>query len=589
MKKLISLLLALMMALSLSAGAFAEDTTDVQEILDGLTDEQKTELLGKLLEEVLAELAGGEEETDDRAADVPAYASFGEHLQAFAESLNLEENDIQLDASAMGQNYTVVVGQEDSGFYGKLLSAGTLLGQLKVDNEAACLSYGGMTYGVKFEEIRKLLDKLSNANAAGGMLAELGITPEQLQADAMKVAGWAGALFAKVQPAFSVVQVSETERKATVDAPAFAEAFVAGVDEILAGEDFAELFDRYYGLAAKLAESAGSQLPPLTVDSVKAAWDGAKGQIAQALAEVEMELTLRTGENEYGCSFMAAIPGGTGDKVVLTIDGVLAQDFTSGSASYSVASRQNPDDKLLEGTAAYQLVGTGVDIQIAANFLQGQSFEMSESVRLDMEKTTYSIEQTIAVNGQTYMEMSGWFNWSNFNFDIREKQNMGAVQQGAGVVEAHLSFDGVVLSMEIKSDGQEFLGLNIWGEEVDANNWVLHTTIDQNGQRQAMDLEVSFVPMDPETANEPEVLAASVVMKGDTDMTVAQLTVGAVAKSGAEIDPETVMWLDADTIEAMLKMMQQPQQPAPYDKAPVEEAPAETEAPAAEEEAPAAA
>ena len=73
-------------------------------------------------------------------------------------------------------------------------------------------------------------------------------------------------------------------------------------------------------------------------------------------------------------------------------------------------------------------------------------------------------------------------------------------------------------------------------------------------------------------------------------MTMGQLTVGTVAKSGSAIDPSTVNWLDADTLQAMLQMMLPQQMTEPYvEKAPaVEEAPAaEEEAPAAEEEAPA--
>ena len=148
MKKLISLLLALMMALSLTAGAFAEETTGVDELLEGLTEEQKTELLTKLLTEALSGL-NEEEGTEDRAAEAPAYGSFAEHLQAYADSLNLEENDLQLDVAAMGQAYTAVVGNVEGGFFAKLLSGGALMGLLQADNDGLYLSDGSTTYGVK--------------------------------------------------------------------------------------------------------------------------------------------------------------------------------------------------------------------------------------------------------------------------------------------------------------------------------------------------------------------------------------------------------------------------------------------------------
>ena len=249
MKKLISFLLALVMTLSLALGAFAESTEepkDLQEILDSLTEEEKTDLLLKLLDEALSEM-GDDEETEGRTAEVPepAYASFMEHLQAFVQSINLTESDLQVNVNSMNGAYQAIAGQEDNGFFGKLYSGENLMGVLKVDNEAAYLSNSSMTYGVKFEELKKVLDKVSEASAGTNALAELGITPEQLQADAMKLLGWAGTLFAKVQPAFSVVQVSETERKATVNSAAFAEAFVAGIDEILADEEFAAMFSSH--------------------------------------------------------------------------------------------------------------------------------------------------------------------------------------------------------------------------------------------------------------------------------------------------------------------------------------------------------
>ena len=594
MKKLISFLLALVMTLSLALGAFAESTEepkDLQEILDSLTEEEKTDLLLKLLDEALSEM-GDDEETEGRTAEVPesAYASFMEHLQAFVQSINLTESDLQVNVNSMNGAYQAIAGQEDNGFFGKLYSGENLMGVLKVDNEAAYLSNGSMTYGVKFEELKKVLDKLSEASAGTNALADLGITPEQLQADAMKLLGWAGALFAKVQPAFSVVQVSETERKATVDSAAFAEAFVAGIDEILADEEFAAIFSRYYGLSAKLAETSGSQLPPLSVDVLKAAWDSSKGQVAEMLAQVEMELSLRTNEQELACTFTAAIPTGSGDKAVFTLDGALAPNFTSGSVTFSVASQQNPDAKLVDGYADYALVENGADVsaRIAA---QGQLMEMKESVRLDMENTTCSVEETMSLNGQPVVEVSAWFNWSSFNFELAEKINMGVISGNAEEVALiNASFDGTTLSADFTM-GEQHTGIKVWGEEVDTSNWVLHMTMDQNGQSQALDLSVSIVPMDPEQAGEPEVLVASLEMLLGQNLTMAQVQIGAVAKSGEPaVDKSSVIWLDADAIFGMLQMMmpQQPAKTAPAVEvpAPAEEAPAAEEAPQVEEEAP---
>ena len=564
MKKLISFLLALMMTLTLSLGAFAEETTDVQEILDNLNDEQKSELLALLLKEVLADLGSEEETTENRAAEAPAYASFGEHLKAFAENLKPDENDIQVNASYQNQVFSAVVGRDENGFHGKLQSGENVLGMVKVDDEAAYLTSGSMTYGVKFEELGKLLEKLQAASAVTG------IKPEELQADLMRLAGWGMGLFMKVQPAFSVVQVSETERKITVDSAAFAEAFAAGVDEILADEAFGKIIDRYAGLLASAAQASGQQFPAVSAEQLKASWDGIKAQLTEMISQVEMELSLRDNEQENACSFLFAIPGGQ-DKIVFTADGAAAKDFSSGSVTFSVAGRQNPDEKLMEGYADYAKVGNGADVSAKIN-VQGQVFEMNESVRMDMENSVYTLEETVTVNGEKAMDLNVRFNWSNFTFEMTE--NVYPTN-----TKVYASFDGVTLTAEL-TQGEHYTGINVWGEEADVNHWTLHGTLDQDGVRQAADLNVAIVPMDPEQANEPEVLIASVSIPQDnTDLTIAQLQIGAVARSGEfEIDQAKVTWLDANALEAMLKMLM-PQQPA--QKAPAE-APAEEPAPVQE-------
>ena len=579
MKKLISLLLALMMALSLTAGAFAEETTGVDEILEGLTEEQKTELLTKLLTEALSGL-NEEEGTEDRAAEAPAYGSFAEHLQAYADSINLEENDLQLDVAAMGQAYTAVVGNVEGGFFAKLLSGGALMGLLQADNDGLYLSDGSTTYGVKPEEVRKLLEKFSGQSTS---LKDLGLTSEQVMEDMAQVMVWGNKLAEKVMPAFSVVQVSETERKVTVDSAAFAEAYVAGIDELLADEAFAKMFDRYYGILAKVAQSSGQELPPLTADTIKDTWETLKPQIAAVLAQTEMELTLRSDEQENAYQFVCAIPADVDDKAVITSEGVLAANFTYGSAVCSVTSAKNPDEKLVDASANFAMVENGVDISERIS-VQGQTFEANAAYRIDTEDSTVHVDQTLTLNGEPLADVQGWVNWSNFTFEIAEKIQMGVLTGDPDdVFVANITFDGTVLNFAATM-GEQTVGASFWGEEVDVNNWVLHANIEQDGQSQAVDVKVSIVPMDPETASEPEVLAVSVVIPGETEMTMGQLTVGTVAKSGSAIDPSTVNWLDADTLQAMLQMMLPQQMTEPY----VEKAPAVEEAPAAEEEAPAA-
>ena len=175
----------------------------------------------------------------------------------------------------------------------------------------------------------------------------------------------------------------------------------------------------------------------VSAGQLKAAWDGVKAQLAQTLSQVEMELSLRNEEQENACSFLCAIPNGE-DKIVFTEDGAAAKDFSSGSVTFSLAGRQNPDEKLIEGYADYAKVGNGADVSAKIN-VQGQVFEMNESVRMDMENSVYTLEETATVNGEKAMDLNVRFNWSNFTFEMAENVYPSNTK-------VYASFDGVTLT-----------------------------------------------------------------------------------------------------------------------------------------------
>ena len=100
MKKILALVLALAMTLSMSAVSFAEP------------------------------------------AEAVTYSNFSEHLMAFLNGLNLQEKDLYLAANVQDQTYQLLVGMNDEGVINVMAGQDQQeIGTLQVDDEAAYLSY----------------------------------------------------------------------------------------------------------------------------------------------------------------------------------------------------------------------------------------------------------------------------------------------------------------------------------------------------------------------------------------------------------------------------------------------------------------
>ena len=546
MKKLVSLLLALIMALSLSAGAFAENA-DLQVILDNLTSEQKSELLAMLLTDMLNSLV--EEEPEDRAA--PVYDSFSEHMQAYLQSIDLRESDLQLTAATETDTVSLIAGQTDNAYYAELLQNGNFLGILQINNDAAYLSDGTQTYGIKMEEITKLISGLKDSTETAGL------SRDQLLADLSTAFGWLNGLWNQVQPAFSVEQVSETERKATVDAPAFAEAFAAGVDAILADEAFEEMFNRYYGVVAAAAQKVNKEVPAVSVADIRAAWDAVKEQVVAELSKVTMELTLKDNEAEYAFALNASIPAADGSQLVITDNGVVAKNYRIASNQLTVENSADPENKLTSSTT-YTSKDNGVSVheELAAN---GQTLVIDEQLTMDLETGAYKQDGVILLNGDVVADLQATRSLLDKNFDVA----LNVYPVGFG---CHATFDGEKLTVDATVQDQQY-GLTAWLEEEDANNLVAHLTVTQNDQTIPVDVRVSFVPMDPEQANEPEVLIVSLVVNNNL---MAQCQLGTVPRSGdPALDLGEVNWITAEMIQSLVQMLQyQYQQPTAVEEVP---------------------
>ena len=119
MKKILALVLALAMTLSMSAVSFAEP------------------------------------------AEAVTYSNFSEHLMAFLNGLDLQEKDLYLAANVQDQTYQLLVGMNDEGVINVMAGQDQQeIGTLQVDNEAAYLSYQGSIMGLKAETIQNFINNL---------------------------------------------------------------------------------------------------------------------------------------------------------------------------------------------------------------------------------------------------------------------------------------------------------------------------------------------------------------------------------------------------------------------------------------------
>ena len=587
MKKLIALLLTLMMVFTMAAGAMAEDP-DFGEILDGLTEEQKRELLFELMEDMFGvevedpeaegffdaeageddgsavpeeepseeepseeepfeneldrlfdELFGGSSEEEEKKA--PVYNSFGEHLAALIFSVNPNESDIQLTLTSFLGTYLAVLGKTEDGFYGKLYSDENEIGALQVNQEAVYLSTGDKVMGVKTEELKKVLENMMKDSPDDN---GPGFSREQMQKDAQTVIGWGRTLWEKVQPSFILEQVSENERRVTVDSAAFADAFVAGMEEVMADPAFDSVYNRYVKLASNMikirAQGQDVQLPD--AETFKAVWAASRYATKALVAQISMTMNLKREENGSSFTFEGQAPMGENSFAILRCDGRL-QGLNELDMNMALFFSDDPDNAKAVAHFTAALDGKGLTFHADAEGF-GQTAAVDGKAAMNLFAMNFGWDYRVVMNGAPALTTEGVVDLQNKNIDIKA---FSAAKQ----MNFHLSFDGKTLKVETNANGQQ-MSAAVWCEEIDANNMKVHVSV----QDKEYELLASIVPQNPEEADEPEVLTLTLSMTDQPETPMGMLVIGTIpAQEDPALDQGTVEWVDADMLPMMVMMM----------------------------------
>ena len=251
MKKITALLLALLMALSVTAVSFGEAA---------------------------------------EAVEPAQYANFEEHLQAFLSGLNLVENDLYVISNAGDQMYQLLVGTDENGVVNLMAGQNDeVLGIVQVDGEAAYLSSQGSTMAVRFDTVQSFIQNLPQKLL--GYLSQLGIDPQKVMADIQTAGALLQKFAMKLMPALQ--QSGEApEMIITLDSEAFGNLLGEAIDELLADESFGALVQSYAPLFG--AQIDASQL--------QAVWQQNRDQVVAAAKLLQAQLTVNQETGDFSAS-----------------------------------------------------------------------------------------------------------------------------------------------------------------------------------------------------------------------------------------------------------------------------------------------
>ena len=560
MKKFLALLLTLCMTLSLAAGALAEEV-DLDALLEKLTPEQKTQLLIDLLNEAenmssdqpsepAEDAPEYREYPDAPAEEPPAYNNFQEHLQAWLGTIDLNESDFNLQLVDGQGNvlYEALLGKTENSFYGELLQD-KLLGVLQIMQDAAYLSDGTATYGLKYETLQKMAEKVAEQVAAA--LGVQDLTDEQVQQDLQTVAGWFGAL--DLTDVYTEEEIGENEKKITLNAPLYAERYAAFLDTVLGSAEFADIYGRYSPIVSKLINQ-----PLPSAAEVAEGWAASREQTMALLAQ--MELTVTAGPT--GFTYNMSVPNGSGDKLV--IEAAAKVDGGNMEFNCDAYALSDPDNKIASVVGNVE-VGQDVTMHVEA-YAMGHTAVEDSKVQVNQSTGEITYTQTVALDGQTVEDIIVHLNTATMTGDASAKYVMGDKS-----ITVNAAFDGVKLTVDAEADGQTF-GLEVYGQEEDASNYSLYFTVRQDGQEMKGRLFCSLVPMNPELGSVPEALVIGLQPDGSDPMFCVQAFAGPRSGDPA-LDQGNVTWITESMLEGLLQMYIPAGQPVPAEEAPADAVP----------------
>ena len=244
MKKFLAMMLALMMALSISAVSFGE------------------------------------------AAEAYEYTNFEEHLNAFLNKLELQTKDLYLAAAVGEQTYNLLVGMNENGVINVMAGQNQQeIGTLQIDNEAAYLEYQGSSMALRYDTVQSFIQNLPQKLM--NYARQFGIDPQQVMADVQTLAALAQKITEKIMPAFQQSQDGDIITM-TMDSEAYSGLFAEAIDELLADASFQDILSRYLPLF-------GGQFD---AEQTIAAWQSSRAQIVELVKTWKMTVTMNQSTGE---------------------------------------------------------------------------------------------------------------------------------------------------------------------------------------------------------------------------------------------------------------------------------------------------
>ena len=443
MKKILALLMALVMALSLSAASLGE----------------------------AAEVA----------AEKPVYTNFQEHVQAFLGSINIQENDLFVAVNAGEQTLQALLGVDETGTINLMAGMdGETLGILQADTEAAYLSYQGSVMALSYETVRSFVANLPQKLL--GYLAQLGIDPQQLMADAQTLVSALQTAAMKLMPCLEQ-SVDGSVMTITVNGETFGELLGQAIDDLLADASIADIINRYATLTG--AQITGEQLAQ--------AWTAYRAPVVAIAKTLQGKLVVdqESGDFSMDCSLDPAegvkitmnIVGKATDKA-MNMDCVLVA--TNGEEEYRVELSQTQEKnsfwldyptKVTQHEVVYQ---NGQEIMTSDMSLELSDSGMPVSFLMTMSQMGQEMARVQYADNTFCVYMQG----AEVLY-VQVLENFVTVRiQGTEIVAKVTENDGDHMTVEetITSNGTTMVMHMIYAILENEGTEYLQITADQNGE-----------------------------------------------------------------------------------------------------------
>ncbi len=407
----------------------------------------------------------------------PQYSNFQEHLVAFLSSLNLQQSDLYLTAQQGEDSYQALLGANDAGAVNLMLGQNSqVIGTAQFDGTAFYLDTQNGVMAIELATIQNFIqqlpEKLTGLAAEQG--AALGIDPNQVVADAQTLIE---ALAGAVTPLLNTMKqtVSEDGKviTLTMDSEAFAEATAQAIDTLLANENVTDIISRYAALYN----------PEFDIAELQQGWQSVRDQVVAIMKTEEATLTINSETGEF--TFNYAIAPTETVKMTADVNGQTAERAMT--LNYTFAASNGEEEYRIEGTQLQEKNSFWSEMptkitQHQTIYQNGEEVGSSD-IALEMNDFGMPVSALIVANvgGQETLRMQ----YADQTFCVYvQGQEMVYIQYANEVLTARLAGGTMQLVARIA--------------ENDADHMLMHADLTMNGE--TMPVEVEYAIYDNEGA-----------------------------------------------------------------------------------------